>query len=474
MRQTSNGVNHNFAETPKWPKGYSGLGFFLIALVAIIFFKQKLAPLATSVSSQINPQAAYGSTASPALASLPRRFWDNVKTFVFNPEKMLKGEAENRINILLLGIGGKGHNGPDLTDTIILLSIQPSTNQLALISIPRDLSVPIPGFDWRKINSANAYGEARAPGAGPKLSAQIVENVFGLPIHYYARLDFEAFKKIVDELGGVRINVDRAFTDQAYPTPDDKITALTFASGWQTLDGERAIAYARSRHGDNGEGNDFARSKRQQKLLLALKERLFSLGVLANPNSLLTIASIIKEHLATNIGLWEIQNFFKLARKIDYETTVTRVLDDSPGGLLMLTKINGASILEPRGDSFLPLQELVKNIFNESAESAVTKKPVVARPAIEIQNGTWTLGLTAKIKKNLEEAGLNIEHITTASSRTVNDTVIYDLSRGAYRETVVKIQGLLQAIATTAPPPEPLKAETTADILIIVGKDRSS
>ncbi len=469
MKESNTPLSPNFIRPRRKIPTYLWCFFLLAGLTtSALIIKEKI-----GVAASPNVQAALGQKIPQLLPDKSRPFWQQIKSYVFD-EKKLQGEEADRINFLLLGIGGKGHNGPDLTDSIMLMSVKPSSGQLAIISVPRDLSVPIPGFDWRKINSANAYGEARAQGEGAKFSAQIIGGVFDLPIHYYIRLDFEAFKQVVNELGGVEIEVERGFIDRAYPTVNNQATALTFKSGWQIMDGERALQYARSRHGDNGEGNDFMRSRRQQKLLLALKEKILSLSVLANPNRLLSIALIIDEHLQTNLGLWEIQQLFKLARKINYDQVISYLLDDGPNGLLKLSMVNGASILEPRGDSFAPLQELAKNIFNKSPSSPAAATKTVQRPLIEIQNGTWQLGLAARIKNDLETAGWSVAHLTAAASRTVEQTIIYDLSHGAYRETVVKLQDQLKAVATTAPPPPPLTPETKADILIIVGKDRSS
>lgn len=134
--------------------------------------------------------------------------WGQLKFLISSDDKQLAGEKENRINVLLLGMGGLDHDGPFLTDTVIVASFKPSTNQVALISLPRDLLVPIPGYDWRKINNANAFGEMANPGQGGELAKKVVNEIFDLPINYYVRIDFAGFKQIIDDLGGVTINVE--------------------------------------------------------------------------------------------------------------------------------------------------------------------------------------------------------------------------------------------------------------------------
>ena len=206
-----------------------------------------------------------------------------VRNFILSSDRNIKGQADDRINILLLGIGGEGHDGAYLTDTIILASIKPSTKQLSLISIPRDLIVPIPGgYGYRKINSADSYGEIQQKGNGAEFAKQVVEQVFNISIHYYARIDFKAFKEIVDRVGGVEVYVDNTFTDNTFPTEDYLYRTISFKKGQQTLDGQNALDFARSRHGNNNEGSDFARARRQQKIILALKDKLFSVNTIFN------------------------------------------------------------------------------------------------------------------------------------------------------------------------------------------------
>src|SRR3989344_4099446 len=115
--------------------------------------------------------------------------WSQIKHLIGSEDKELAGENEGRINVLLLGIGGTDHDGPYLTDTIIIASFDPEKKKVALISIPRDLLVLIPDYGWRKVNHANAFGESSQPGQGGVLAKTVISQTFGLPIHYYVRLD---------------------------------------------------------------------------------------------------------------------------------------------------------------------------------------------------------------------------------------------------------------------------------------------
>ncbi len=202
-------------------------------------------------------------------------------TNIISPEdKYLEGEKEDRINFLLLGMGGEGHDGPYLTDTIIVASFRPSTKEAALFSLPRDMIVPLTKNDYRKVNSIYTIGERRKNTSGGELMKKIIGDTLDIPIHYFAAVDFKGFVELVDAIDGVEVNVDRNFTDYQFPTSDYKYQVVSFKEGEQSMDGLTALRFARSRHGNNGEGSDFARIKRQQKIIVSAKEKLTSFNTL--------------------------------------------------------------------------------------------------------------------------------------------------------------------------------------------------
>jgi LCP family protein required for cell wall assembly len=191
--------------------------------------------------------------------------------------------SDGRTNILILGIGGGAHEGADLTDTIMVLSLDNVKKTMALISIPRDI--------WSdtlkdKVNTAYHYGELKQKGGGLLLSKVIMEDVIGMPIHYAVVIDFSGFTKVIDAVGGIDVNVPEAFTDPQYPKPGmeqstcpgDATNACVyetvhFDAGIEHMDGARALVYARSRHAEGDQGSDFARSRRQQIIMVALRDR---------------------------------------------------------------------------------------------------------------------------------------------------------------------------------------------------------
>lgn len=192
---------------------------------------------------------------------------------------------DNQANILILGIPGDGYEGPNLSDTIIVANYNFKTNQLSTISIPRDI--------WSetlkdKINSAYAYGEAKQKGAGLILAKAEAAAVVGMPIQYGIVADFDQFKKLIDFLDGIDVSVENSFTDPKFPIKgkeadqcdDDseykcRYKTVSFKKGLTHMDGGTALIYVRSRHAEGGEGGDFAREKRQQQMIEAVKNKIF-------------------------------------------------------------------------------------------------------------------------------------------------------------------------------------------------------
>jgi len=232
-----------------------------------------------------------------------------------------------RTNMLILGIGGNGHTASDLTDTMIVLSVDKRTGSLAMITLPRDL--------WSdtlkdKINSAYHYGEAQKAGGGRVLAKSIAAEVTGLPIHYSLVIDFDGFKKIIDLVGGIDIMVSEEFTDTQYPVEgrenDDcdgdpilacRFKTIHFNSGLEHMDGTVALMYVRSRHATGSEGSDFARGKRQQDVLLALKQKLVNPKFWLDTNRTRNLVVAFGEAVQTDMNLGELATAVKILNNID-------------------------------------------------------------------------------------------------------------------------------------------------------------
>src|SRR5581483_6729335 len=233
----------------------------------------------------------------------------------FNKNIELKKSENKNINILLLGIGGAAHDGPNLSDTVIFASIDTEKNTVHLVSIPRDLWIP---ELKAKVNSAYAIGQEKRAGGGLILAKATVSKIVGQEIDYGFRIDFGGFVKAIDTVGGLDISIDNTFDDNEYPneqkTTDlcghtlDEATKLIateeatvvfpcryehihFDAGPQHLTGDQALIFVRSRHAEGIEGSDFARSKRQQKVIEAFKDKLFSAQTLLNPAQIIRLST---------------------------------------------------------------------------------------------------------------------------------------------------------------------------------------
>lgn len=217
-----------------------------------------------------------------------------------------------RTNVLILGKAGEGNTAPDLTDTIILASISHNNPQITLVSLPRDIWIP---SLRAKLNSTYYWGNQKREGGGLILAKSSAEEVVGEPVHYGVVIDFSGFVKVVDILGGIEVDIERAFTDEFYPIAgreDDecdgdpefncRYETISFSSGPQTIDGETALKFVRSRNAEGDEGTDIARAKRQQKILASLKKKILSPGVFFSPEKVSALIEIAKTSIETDIA----------------------------------------------------------------------------------------------------------------------------------------------------------------------------
>lgn len=435
----------------------------IIFIVLAIFFGYGV------VSSGENLSQAFGNVG----------LWGQIQHLIGSNDKKLKGEKDDRINVALLGMGGGTHDGPLLTDTIIIASIKPSTKEVALISIPRDLTVQIPGYGWRKINHANAFGEVQNPGLGGELASQIISQAFAIPIHYYIRIDFAGFENIIDDLGGIIVEVENLLDDKRYPIPGKETATTTeryehlyIEPGRVKMDGEMALKYARSRQAKGIEGSDFARSKRQQQVILGIKNKSLSLGTITNPIRISKLMDTLAQHLSTNLEVWEILKLFSIGKDINEDNITRRVFDDSPDSPLhsVITE-EGAFILIPKAGNFSELQLITQNIFDPEAIAKLQPKQ------IEINNGTRITGLAYRHSEYLQSLGYLITNLKNAPTQDYKKTVIYDLIEDENDKTAENIAKLLEAEISQVIPiwvstSTSKHVSPSTDILIILGQDR--
>jgi len=370
----------------------------------------------------------------------------------------LKGEGDGRINILLLGLGGANHPGGNLTDTMMLASIDPMNKKIALLSIPRDLQVKIDG-GYAKINYAHAYGEShqKETGGGGALAKKIVDEALDMPIHYFLKMDFEGFPKLIDAIGGVDVLVDKAISDPYYPAPDMKGYAPFYLKAGQThMNGALALKYARSRETTS----DFDRSDRQQKLLKAFFDKSLSVGVLANPAKLTSIISILGTHVKTDLSISEMNRLVGLGKEIDKNNIATKVLDSGTDGLLVSKNGEGGYVLVPKSGDFKDIQKFVHSYLTDPFLAEETAK-------IEIQNASAKSSLGDEVADLLKNYGYTITSVTDAT-KSASKSVIYDYSNGEKSATLTLLKKRLGIYNVKK---ENGEQGGNIDLLVVLGKD---
>lgn len=309
---------------------------------------------------------------------------------IFNPVKIASNfskpnlkSTDGRINILILGIDKRKSGNvvtSVLTDTILVASIGLTDNKMTLISLPRDLWVLSSLGYYGKINSVYAQTNKNGQMLGPEGVKNVASEVLGIPIHYNVTINFEVFKKIIDTLGGIDVSIENSFTDAEYPIEgkenaslNERYETITFKKGVERMDGDRALKYVRSRHGDGVEGTDFARSKRQQQVILAIKDKLMSAQTIIDLNKLKELYSLYETEVESNISSEDLVSFFTLYKRIDLQNLKRVVLDDrsslDEGGLLISPEnreeYGGAYVLIPRTGDYSQIQAYVKKYLFE-------------------------------------------------------------------------------------------------------------
>ena len=292
----------------------------------------------------------------------------------------LKGAERGRINILLLGKAGVGLPGENLTDTLMLASIDTRNKKIALLSLPRDLYVENKRYGTNgKINSfyQRDISERKEP---VSLLKDSITTITGEPVDYFFVMDFAGFESVVDALNGITVDVPKDFYDPRYPGKNYSYETFELKKGWQRLDGPTALKYVRERH-DDPEG-DFGRAKRQQQVLQAIKNKALSPGTYLNFVRINKLFESVANNVETDITLPEMQSFYELAKDLDTQNINNQVIDAwKPESLLRVDHhtLGGQRVftLVPRTGNWRETQELSKNIF--SLDTLAKRKEMILR-----------------------------------------------------------------------------------------------
>jgi len=330
------------------------------------------------------------------------------------PGTALKGERQGQINILVLGRGGEGHSGADLTDTIMLLMIRNKEKRIGMLSIPRDLWVETKGYGGSKINAV--YSQAKNAGESDRKAIGLledhVEDITGYDPDYYALIDFAGLSEIIDTLDGVTVNVDTAFTDTLHN--------IDYPKGPNKFTGDEAVMYTRARYATGGEGSDFQRADRQQDLILAIKDKAMTSETLFSPGKISDLSKQYKKHIITDISVRNLSRMKVLAGDLSDENTIKAVYSTS-NVLVSGTSSGGAYILQPKSGDWSETQAFAKNIFEDN-------------PTVQVLNGTKEVGKAKDVSQELRASGHNLLQAMDADKNTYINTLIYDNSGGKYSE----------------------------------------
>jgi len=374
-------------------------------------------------------------------------------------------DGATRVNILIMGLDYRDweSEGPSRTDTMILFSLDPSTRTAGMLSIPRDLWVNIPGYDYAKINTAYFLGEAYGePGGGPGLAIKTVEQFLGMPINYYAQVDFSAFESFIDEIGGIEVDVPEEITVD----PIGPHNTVFLEPGLQTLDGATALAYARSR---STAGNDFDRASRQQQVVMAIRNKILNLNMLP---LLIEKSPILYQQLAagvhTNLTLEQIISLAWLGQQIPIESIKQGVI--GPDQVTFAMSWDGQDILQPNPDAIRFLRDEIFTTSGPVSPAVPTGDPTEMMAAesarISVLNGTYTAGLAARTADYLKEQGINVT-LTDNAQEVYDLTTIIDYSGKIYTEQfLVQLMNIEPSQVYSRYDPN-----SEVDIAILLGND---
>lgn len=387
--------------------------------------------------------------------------------------KKLEKEGDGRVNILLLGKGGVGHDGADLTDTLMIASIDSCQKEVGLLSIPRDLYVKSPGGGSMKINSVyaltkesaiyNGATEAEAEKRGIEATEKVIEEVTGIPMHYYAMVDFEAFRQAIDTVGGVDINAKEELRDPtvAWENGWDPVLAT---AGPNHFNGKQALLYARSRHGSSR--GDFDRSERQREILLALQDKVLSAGTFSNPVKLTQLFNAFGNHVQTNLSVDDIMALYKVIGSVEDHKVVSLSLADPPNDFVTTDNIGGLSVVVPKAGTYD--YDAIHTYVRTTLKDGFLKKE---NAAILVLNGSGAPGAATANADLLKSYGYNVVGTGDAPTQDYTETTVINL-RGRDKKYTERYLEQRLGVSATGKLPSGIDAKT-ADIVIIVGGDEA-
>jgi polyisoprenyl-teichoic acid--peptidoglycan teichoic acid transferase len=345
--------------------------------------------------------------------------------------ELLKGEGRGRVNILLMGRGGGAHDAPDLTDTIMVASIDPVNKTASLVSIPRDLWVNVPGQGVMKLNAAYETGVYKYHGkvvnnttdpaaikAGFAMVDATVSEVLGLEIDYNVILNFQAFKQAVDTVGGVTMNVPADLVDptMAWENANNPVLAK---AGVQQFDGTKALIYSRSRETTS----DFARGERQRAVIAALKTKIVSAGTLSNPVKMSGLMSAFGNNVSTDLSISNANRLYSIMKDVSDSSILSVSLADAQKPYVTTGNINGQSVVLPKAGLF-KYDDIQAYLRGQLQDPYIMQE----KAKVIVLNGTQTPGLASAKADELRSYGYNVVAVSNTPTPTWLHTTLVDMT----------------------------------------------
>ena len=437
-------------------------------LPALPYIDLTLPVLNPVAQSYPNPRAATNPDASTGLTG----------------EALPNWEESERVNILLLGIDKRPDESIARTDTMIVLSVDPASGQASMLSVPRDLWVTIPGYGENRVNMSHYLGEKDGyPGGGPALAMKTLQYNLGVPLHFYVRVDFDGFRRIIDTLGGIDIDVPQAIEDPKYPDMNYGYDPFSIEAGPQHLNGDMALKYARTRA---TRGADFDRARRQQQVLLAIRQQALAVNVIPKlPELWVTMAGTVQ----TDLQLVDILELAKLADRISSSDIKTAVIDHTM--TVDYTTNTGARVLLPVRERIRPLIDELFGVPKPVVAPTPTPDPAVAErqrelaaqeaqrraevaaalqkegARIVVQNGTTQAGLEVNTAEFLRQQGFEVMQFGPADRTDYPRTVIVDYTGKPYAlQVLTEIFNVANENIRRSP-----NLKSDVDVRVIIGAD---
>ncbi len=442
--------------------GFKAVSWRLYAIAGVFIFISLIISIVTfSITRQI-------------VRNAPVDAAQNEPSFSFDAASEELGEgseelfSEGRTTILLMGIDEREvESGPWRTDTMIILTIDSVANTAGMLSIPRDLWVEIPNYEsYDKVNTAHFLGDFdQLPGGGPALALETVQYNLGIPVNYYATVNFQAFVNGIDEVGCIPIDVPQTIDDPNYPDGAYGYDPFYIEAGEQCLDGDTLLKYARTRA---TLGSDFDRSARQQQVIYAVRDHILSTEQMP---SLITrspqLYATVEEGINTNLSLSQMIDLARVGASIPRDNICSLVLNDF---------YTEPQVVPEKGDVLIPDREAIRNLVSDLftgtgrcvvVDNELETQATAQRPTVTVLNGTQRQGIATEARNVLFTLGFDVETIGNTGTQYYPESVIYNYNElDASAQYIALALGIPESQIETSGGPE-----SPYDIQIVLGED---